>query len=190
MNPIRFLKAEHVYLSPAMSSDVELFIRSMNDETARMFARSRRDVMNDLNSKDMMERLLKHDEAFVVRSASDDAGIGYALILDRDQLNREAMLSITLGEEKNRGKGYGTEAMILLLEHAFINLNLESVYLGVYEYNKRAIKLYDKLGFKLVGRRRHSRIIGSRIYDEFIMDMISDEYFQMYGNTALENLSL
>jgi RimJ/RimL family protein N-acetyltransferase len=171
-----------------MTSDVEIFMRCMNEETARMFARSRRDVMNDLNSREMLERLLKHDEAFIVRTVADDRAIGYALILDRDQLNREAMLSITLGEEEDRGKGYGTEAMLLLLEHSFLSLNLESVYLGVYEYNKRAVHLYEKIGFKLVGRRRHSRIIGSRIYDEFVMDMISDEYFQLYGNKALARL--
>jgi RimJ/RimL family protein N-acetyltransferase len=184
MQPIRFLSGERVYLSPAMSTDSEIFLRGMNDPTARLFARSRRDAMNDLNTKDMLERLMKHDECFVIRLMEDDTGIGYVLILDRDLLNREAMLAITICDEKDRGKGMGMEAMILLLEHAFVNLNLESVYLGVYAYNSRAKKLYEKLGFKPVGIRRHSRIVGDAVYDECVMDMIASEYFERYGNSG------
>ena len=93
-------------------------------------------------------------------------------------------------KEENRGKGYGKEAIELLLKHGFINLNLESIYLGVYEYNGSAIKVYEKVGFKYVGKRRHSRILGNRIYDEIIMDMISEEYFQLYGNEEMNKYNL
>lgn len=184
MQPIRFLSGERVYLSPAMSQDAEIFLKGMNDPTARLFARSRRDAMNDLTTKDMLERLMKHDECFIIRRGENDEGIGYVLILDRDQLNREAMLAITICDEKDRGKGMGMEAMTLLLEHAFVNLNLESVYLSVYAYNSRAKRLYERLGFKSVGVRRHSRIVGDAIYDACIMDMISSEYFNRYGNSG------
>ncbi|MEW6548214.1 MAG: GNAT family protein [Spirochaetota bacterium] len=188
MQPICFSRGEKVYLSPAMISDADIFMRGMNDPSARLFARSRRDAMNDLTTKEMLERLMKHDECFVVRRSSDDAGIGYVLILDRDQLNREAMLAITICDEKDRGKGYGEEAMRLLLDHAFVNLNLESVYLGVYSYNLRAKKLYEKLGFRLVGLRRHSRIVGDAVYDEYVMDMIASEYFGRYGNSGRKEI--
>ncbi|MHB9004905.1 MAG: GNAT family N-acetyltransferase, partial [Coriobacteriia bacterium] len=84
----------------------------------------------------------------------------------------------------------GQDAIKLLLKHAFINLNLESVYLGVYEYNKAAIHVYEKVGFKFVGKRRHSRIIGNRIYDEVLMDMIAEEYFALYGDAEMETYGI
>ena len=52
---------------------------------------------------------------------------------------------------KEKGKGYGFEASKILLSHAFLNLNLHRVYLVVVEWNKPAIKMYEKLGFQRDG---------------------------------------
>ena len=49
--------------------------------------------------------------------------------------------------EENHGKGYGSEALNLLIDYAFNNLNLHKVTLKVVDYNKQAIKLYEKKGF-------------------------------------------
>ncbi|HWR11948.1 MAG TPA: GNAT family protein [Rectinemataceae bacterium] len=186
MNVDRFLEGKAVSLTAIRDEDIALFIRIMNREDSRVLARSRRDVMNEGNSKEMVEDLQKHQEGFIVRRNSDDAAIGYGLLLDRDEYNREASLAITIGDRENRGKGFGQETIRLLLKHAFINLNLESVYLGVFEYNKAAIHVYEKAGFKLVGRRRHAHIVGNRVYDELVMDMVSDEYFSLYGDAEMD----
>ena len=190
MNVTKFLVGEKVYLSEIRSEDSEVFIRIMNEEDARILARSRRDVMNDANAKGMVENLQKHEEGFIIRRVADDEAIGYGLLMDKDLYNREAMLAITIGDRENRGKGFGQDAIKLLLKHAFIDLNLESVHLGVYEYNETAIHVYEKVGFKLVGKRRHSRIIGNRIYDEVLMDMIAEEYFALYGDAEMEKYGL
>ena len=55
---------------------------------------------------------------------------------------------------KYKGQGFGLEASSLMLRHAFQNLNIHRVYLGVVEWNKPAIKLYEKLGFKRDGLLR------------------------------------
>jgi len=190
MSSERFLEGLKIYLSPIGSEDAELFVRFMNKEDVRILARSRRDVMNDANVKGMMEELQKREEGFIIRRMADDVAVGYGLLLDRDQYNREAMLAISIGDAENRGKGYGEEAIRLLLKHAFIDLNLESVHLGVYEYNKAAIHVYGKAGFKVAGKRRHARIIGNRIYDEVIMDIIAEEYFQLYGDSEMDKYGL
>jgi len=186
MNATKFLSGEKVYLSEIRAEDSEVFIRIMNEEDARILARSRRDVMNDANVKGMLENLQKHEEGFIIRRVADEEAIGYGLLMDKDLYNREAMLAITIGGRENRGKGFGQEAIKLLIKHAFIDLNLESVYLGVYEYNEAAIRVYEKVGFKFIGKRRHSRIIGNRIYDEVLMDMIAEEYFALYGEAELD----
>jgi RimJ/RimL family protein N-acetyltransferase len=95
-----------------------------------------------------------------------------------------------IGKKENRGQGFGKETIKMVLKHAFIDLNLESIYLGVYDYNVKAIRLYEKVGFKYVGRRRHAKILGNRMYDEVIMDMVSEEYFKMYGNEEIEQYKL
>jgi RimJ/RimL family protein N-acetyltransferase len=138
----------------------------------------------------MVERLQKDEEGFIICKKEKDQKIGYALIMDKDLYNREASLAIVIGKKEDRGQGFGEETIKMVLKHAFIDLNLESIYLGVYDYNVKAIRLYEKVGFKYVGRRRHAKILGNRMYDEIIMDMVSEEYFRMYGNEEIEQYKL
>ena len=65
---------------------------------------------------------------------------------------RKAELGIFVGEKEYWGKGYGTEATELLLDFAFNILNLNSIMLIVNSFNERAIKSYEKCGFKLIGK--------------------------------------
>jgi RimJ/RimL family protein N-acetyltransferase len=190
MNESMFLEGENIYLNPIKSDDVQSVMKFMNNENIRILARSRRNVMNESNTKTMIENMQKNEEAFIIYKKINDEKIGYALIMDRDEYNREAMIGLSIEDKQNRGKGFGGNAIKLLLKHGFINLNLESVYLGVYEYNVSAIKIYEKIGFKHVGNRRNAKIIGNKKYNEIIMDMVSDEYFELYGNTEMKKLGI
>jgi len=186
MSASKFYESERIYLSPIESDDIEFFIESMNDEDVRILARSRRDVMNEVNAKEMVEDLQKNEEGFIIRRKDGDERIGYGLIVDHDMYNRQASLALVIGKRENRGMGFGGEAIKLLMKHAFVDLNLESLYLSVYEYNKPAIRLYEKVGFKFVGKRRNAVIVGNRRCDEVIMDMLADEYFAANGDNLLE----
>lgn len=64
----------------------------------------------------------------------------------------EAECFIEVGEKAARGRGVGRQAMAQLLEHAFGDLDLERIRLGVFEFNRPAIKLYRALGFVDDGR--------------------------------------
>jgi RimJ/RimL family protein N-acetyltransferase len=186
----RFMESQRLYLTPISIDDVFTFINFMNDEDVRILARSRRDEMNEVNAKEMVERLQKDEEGFIICRKDDNQKIGYTLLMDKDIYNREASLAIVIGKKENRGKGFGEETIKMILEHAFIDLNLESVYLGVYDYNKKAINLYERVGFKHVGRRRHAKILGNKMHDEVIMDMLSEEYFSLYGNEEMKKYGL
>jgi RimJ/RimL family protein N-acetyltransferase len=190
MSESMFLEGEKVYLNPIKLDDVHAMMKFMNNESIRVLARSRRDSMNEMNTKSMIENLLKNEEGFIIYRKNDNEKIGYALIMDRDEYNREAMLGISIEDKQDRGKGFGTESIKLLLKHGFINLNLESMHLGVYEYNESAIKVYEKVGFKHVGKRRNAKIIGNKKYGEVIMDMIADEYFELYGSNEMKKYGM
>jgi RimJ/RimL family protein N-acetyltransferase len=186
----KFMESERLFLAPISIDDVSTFMDCMNDEETRILARSRRDIINELNGKEMVERLQKDEEGFIICKKENDQKIGYTLIMDKDLYNREASLAIVIGKKENRGKGFGEETMKMVLKHAFIDLNLESIYLGVYEYNVKAIKLYERVGFKHVGKRRHAKILGNKMYNEVIMDMVSEEYFKLYGNEEMGKYTL
>jgi len=106
----------------------------------------------------------------------NDELIGGCGLRDVDLVNRTALLGIFLGDRSYWGKGYGVEATRLLVDFGFTYLNLNSIMLEAFAYNNRAIRCYEKVGFKLVGRRRQSRMLNNHGYDEILMDILAGEF--------------
>jgi RimJ/RimL family protein N-acetyltransferase len=81
-----------------------------------------------------------------------------------------------IGDKEFQNRGYGQEAIRLLLDYAFNLLNLNSVMLGTYAFNTRAIAAYKKVGFREIGRRRQARLIAGKAYDDIFMDILAEEF--------------
>ena len=101
--------------------------------------------------------------------------IGTCSLMDINPVNGSATLGIGIGETDCLGKGYGTEAVRLLVKYGMFFLNLHNIKLEVFGFNPRAIRAYEKAGFSLVGRRRAARVLGGERYDEVIMDITREE---------------
>ena len=125
-------------------------------------------------------KLRKNDEryffAFVDKETNDFIGI-VNLGLD-NKISRSASLGIWIYEEKNRSKGYGSDAMNLILDFGFNYINLNRIELSVYPHNTRAIKLYEKMGFIQVAKLRQSRYMNGKYIDEIIMELLRDDWLQ------------
>jgi len=90
--------------------------------------------------------------------------------------NRNAEVGIVIGKKEHWGKGYGTDAMLAILEFAFNHMNLHRVYLEVYDFNVRGIKSYEKCGFKKEGALRDDRYSRGKYHDTIIMGILKEEY--------------
>jgi RimJ/RimL family protein N-acetyltransferase len=100
---------------------------------------------------------------FTIRPLETDQQIGFLGLWDINWAQRNSFVAIGLGERDYWGKGYGTDAMRVLLRFAFTELNLHRVSLGVFGYNERAFHSYEKAGFKPEGRlRQHIKRDGKR----------------------------
>ena len=102
--------------------------------------------------------------------------IGNGGLKDIDHAHGTATFGILIGEKDCWGKGYGTEATQLVLDHAFTVLGLHNVLLTVFSFNERGIRAYLRAGFKEIGRRRGARRLAGRIYDVLYMDCIATEF--------------
>ena len=85
-------------------------------------------------------------------------------------------IAIGFGEREHWGKGYGGEAMRLLLDYAFGELNLHRVQLTVFAYNERAIALYEKLGFVREGVYREFMARDGVRYDMYLYGLLRREW--------------
>ena len=87
-------------------------------------------------------------------------------------------MGIGLGEREYWGKGYGTDTMRLAVRYAFMELNLNRVTLNVFEYNPRAIRCYEKAGFRHEGRQRQFLNRNGRRWDVLEMGILRDEWLR------------
>lgn len=106
----------------------------------------------------------------------DDVPIGTCAFMNVDQRNRHAELSIVIGEAKQWGKGYGTQVMNQLLVWGFEGMNLERLYLRVFDFNARAIALYEKMGFKREGTMRKMVYRDGAYHDVHIYGLLRSEW--------------
>lgn len=115
---------------------------------------------------------------FSVRTLAEDKLIGF-FGLWLDLIHNEAWVGIGIGERDFWGKGYGTDMMKLCLQYAFTELNVYRVSLGLHAYNPRALRSYEKAGFRLEGRTRGDVARGGQRHDSLWMGILREEWMQM-----------
>jgi RimJ/RimL family protein N-acetyltransferase len=95
--------------------------------------------------------------------------------------SRSATFGIMIGDPAFLDRGYGTEASTLLLDYAFAVLGYHKINLDLFEYNARALAMYEKLGFVLEGRRRENHWSRGRFWDEVHMGVTAEEWWSRHG---------
>ncbi len=176
MRYFKKLVGERIYLSPMNLEDVELYTKWMNDfEVTNGIGASAR-MISISSERNWIQQNTQDQYQFSIVRLEDDKLIGSCCIEQIDQIHQRAVAGLMIGDEKNRGQGYGTETLKLLLKYSFDYLNLHNVMLGVFSFNQRAIACYQKVGFREVGRRRECYYVEGRFYDEIYMDILKSEW--------------
>src|SRR5829696_3228705 len=113
---------------------------------------------------------------FAIYALPELRPIGITNIRDFSNPHGTAEFGIAIGDAPDRGQGFGTEAIRLVLDYAFTVLGVYNVWLDTLAYNVGAIRAYEKAGFHEIGRRRGGRMLAGKRYDVVLMDCIADEF--------------
>jgi diamine N-acetyltransferase len=109
---------------------------------------------------------------------------------DVDHFHQTARLTLWIGEKECWGRGYGTEATILILNYGFTALGLHNIGLDVTSANERGLRAYQQAGFRVVGRRREAFRLGDRVFDRIYMDCLATEFPCAAFPSVLEQVPL
>ncbi len=118
---------------------------------------------------------------FAIRALEDDRLLGDITLSVINWGSREAFTGIAIGAREFWGKGYGTDAMQVLLRYGFIELNLRRVSLTVFEFNQRARRSYEKVGFRPEGCQRQFIQREGRRWDIIYMGILREEWMEDHG---------
>lgn len=150
------------------------FMRMMETNPARpMSAAMIKKQYEKLEKQIEEDKNLYH---FMIRSKADDRLMGKASIHWIEWANGNSFIRLGIGAAQDRRKGYGTQALRMLLRFAFAELNLFRVSAIVPEYNEGAIALLHKLGFVQEVCRRQSLERDGRRWDLYVFGLLNEEW--------------
>ena len=118
----------------AMWQEDSEYLRNVDTDVA--FPQS----LNEIASDGLLKGRRSNSVSFMVRTVQEDGLIGFVAIHGIEWNNRTGLLAIGIGDANDRGKGYGKEAIHLILKYAFYELNLHRVGLDVISYNKAPLR--------------------------------------------------
>jgi RimJ/RimL family protein N-acetyltransferase len=174
------LVGKKCYLSPIDINDAEKFTEWLNDLEILVNLQIYNSIINFESEKEFLTNLSKGHNYSIIDLKTNEL-IGNCGFLDIDHVNQTAETGIFIGNKNLWNKGYGTEALTLLIDYGFKALNMHNILLRVYEYNKNAIRCYEKIGFQHIGKRRGALDRNLEKHDIIFMDLLKNEF---YGSIA------
>lgn len=178
MHYFQKISGQVLYLSPLSINDALTYTKWLNDKTiSESLGIDGSIVTLEFEQKWIEENQNNFMFSIVLKESNELIGsCGFKKI---DLLHQNGTLSMFIGEEGKRGKGYGREALKLLLNYGFNNLNLNNINLSVFSFNTKVKKFYESLGFKTCGTKHKCHYLRGKYYDEIQMEILKDEYSEI-----------
>ncbi|HET9344656.1 MAG TPA: GNAT family protein [Candidatus Limnocylindrales bacterium] len=175
------LDGESVVLRRHVAGNLDAFLRWYSDpEVARLTRYQDGPMRPEEIERFFASRALGPESlSLAVHLRDSNRLIGTCALSQLDHENGSALYHITIGEKDCWGRGYGTEATRLMLDHAFGTLSLHRVGLSVFSFNERAIRSYLSCGFVTEGRAREAIWRDGRWWDEVTMSVLDSDWRMM-----------
>lgn len=180
-NHITFLCGARVALRPVLRQDIPHFMRWMNDREMTQYLIAYLPVMEG-DEEEWLEGLRKKKSTDVVLAITLTSGaiIGVMGLHRIDWKDRTAWTGAFIGERKYWGKGYGTEAKMLLLDYAFNTLNLRKICASYIAFNVRSGAYQKKCGYREEGKMKLQHFRNGRYWDEIFMSVFVEDWLPLW----------
>jgi diamine N-acetyltransferase len=171
------LKGKHIYLRALEPEDLDVVYDIENDTSLWELSDTQTPYSRFLIKQYLENAQQDIFEAKQLRLAvcnTNDNTIGLIDVFDFDIKNKRAGIGIIIKSESDRFKGYGKEALELLVNYCFTSLHLHQVYANVSESNLPSLKLFEGNDFKKIGLKKDWSFDGHQYTNEYLLQRIND----------------
>jgi RimJ/RimL family protein N-acetyltransferase len=171
------IKGEKITLRPYRLSDAEAILRGASDPVARRLTGTHATFTLEQTQNYVARYETAEDRVgFIIAHPATLEPLGEIVLLGIDEDNRNAGLRIAIFNQEDFSKGYGSEAIRLVVNHGFKELNLHRISLEVFDFNPRAIHVYEKVGFKREGVMRDALFYDGEYHNTIMMGILESEW--------------
>ena len=158
---------------------IKAYTKWINDESINMYVCKNQQLCQYNIEADWVEqKTLDNEYIFnIVEKTHNRLLVGLCDINFNFKFGRCASLGILIGEEEGRNKGYGTEAISMLIKYCFEELNMHRVGISVIADNERALRCYKKCGFIECGTKHDMCYYKGKWHDVIDLEILEDTYF-------------
>jgi len=170
------MKAKRVSLRALGAGDLERTLEWVNDSEVTKYTGTLFPISASEHQQWYQELLKDRTRRMFALVTSDGKHIGNIGLREIDWVARNAEVLVYIGEGEFRGKGYGTEAIAALADFVFQRLNLHKLYARVFSYNDRAMKSFERCGFRSEGLLREHVFRDGRYHEVVILGLLQKEW--------------
>ena len=174
------LKGENIYLRALEPNDLEFVYALENDETIWEVSNTQTPYSRFLIRQYLENAHQDIYEAKQLRLAickeEDFPAIGLIDLFEFDPKNNRAGIGILIGSNENRNQGIGSEALGLLIQYAFHQLNLNQLFANIDVENESSISLFTKFGFEKIGVKKQWNLVNGKYKDEALFQLINQQF--------------
>lgn len=169
------LEGERVTLRPLTAQDADVIFAFNDSEVSRLTGTTKNHTLEHYRSHYASLKTATDRADYAIISETDEL-VGEVVINDIDWHSRVANFRIALFDRRFFDKGYGSEAAALMLRHAFKTLKLHRLELEVFDFNTRALHVYETLGFVREGLKRDVLLWKDTYHNAVVMGILAPEY--------------
>lgn len=169
------LKGEHIYLRALEPEDLDFIYAIENDQTIWELSSTITPYSKFLISQyleNAHKDIFEAKQLRLVICNQDDETIGLIDVFDFDFKNKRAGIGILIKDENNRQKGFGNEALQLLIDYCSNHLDLHQLYCNISENNSSSLKLFKSQGFEIVGLKKDWIFYHGTFNNEYLLQRI------------------
>ena len=172
-----------IYLRALEPDDYKVSVKWRNDGEIQDMVGGHKYFVSSEREKQWVDTAIHSNDRLVLAIClvENNKYIGNIMLQDIDWINRSARVPVLIGDKSEWNKGYATEARMMMHKFAFEERNLERVYACVLENNTPSIKMHEKCGYKIEGVLRNSVYKNGRYYNQIVMSILRDEFFEVYN---------